>query len=75
MEQLQDGISRSGLYVESHEVSLWTKHPVRVLLFGAVMVRKLSYQILFPIKKKKKNWMSSQAEALGVIFSPQLMNP
>lgn len=58
MEQLQDGISRSVLYVESHEVSLWTKHPVRVLLFGAVMIRKLSYQILFPIKKKKMDEFS-----------------
>jgi len=37
--------------VQSHEVPIWTKRPVRVLMFDAVMIRVLSYQILFPIKR------------------------
>lgn len=41
-------------------------------MLDAVMIRKLSNQILFPIKK---DWISSQTEPLAVIFSLQLMNP
>lgn len=41
-------------------------------MLDAVMIRKLSDQILFPIKKK---WISFQIETFAVIFSLQLMNP